>query len=133
MIATAPAAAGAAAPTIAVRPVVLVILDGFGAREPAPDNAISNARMPQWRRLLATSAHGSIDASELHVGLPDGQMGNSEVGHLNLGAGRVVQQDLVRIAERIETGQFFNTDAFRAACAHCASTSSGVAQWNAVV
>ena len=64
-----------------VRPVVLLILDGFGSREAAPDNAISNALMPNWTRLLATSPHTTIDASELHVGLPTGQMGNSEVGH----------------------------------------------------
>jgi 2,3-bisphosphoglycerate-independent phosphoglycerate mutase len=88
------------------RPVVLLILDGFGERPDAPDNAITRARMPHWRALLARCAHGTIDASEMHVGLPDGQMGNSEVGHLNIGAGRVVYQDLTRIDHAIATGEF---------------------------
>jgi 2,3-bisphosphoglycerate-independent phosphoglycerate mutase len=89
-----------------VRPVVLVILDGFGTRDAAPDNAISNARMPHWNALMASAPHTVIDASERRVGLPDGQMGNSEVGHLNIGAGRVVYQDLTRIDHAIETGEF---------------------------
>ena len=62
----------------AVRPVVLVILDGFGCRENAPDNAIARAHAPRWRQLLATCPHTTIDASELRVGLPEGQMGNSD-------------------------------------------------------
>src|SRR5947208_6460857 len=89
-----------------VRPVVLVILDGFGCREDAPDNAISRANMTRWRDLLARSPHTEIDASEFHVGLPRGQMGNSEVGHLNIGAGRVVYQDYTRVDHAIETGEF---------------------------
>ena len=89
-----------------LRPVVLLILDGFGSREAAPDNAISNAAMPNWTTLLATSPHTTIDASELHVGLPGGQMGNSEVGHLNIGAGRVIYQDFTRIDHAIATGEF---------------------------
>ncbi len=90
----------------AVRPVVLLILDGFGCRDDAPDNAITRAHAPNWRRLLATSPHTTIDASELRVGLPEGQMGNSEVGHLNIGAGRVVYQDYTRIDVAIRDGQF---------------------------
>ncbi|HET6802622.1 MAG TPA: 2,3-bisphosphoglycerate-independent phosphoglycerate mutase, partial [Casimicrobiaceae bacterium] len=90
----------------AVRPVVLIILDGFGCREDAPDNAITRADAPNWRRLLATYPHTTIDASELRVGLPEGQMGNSEVGHLNIGAGRVVYQDYTRIDVAIRDGQF---------------------------
>jgi 2,3-bisphosphoglycerate-independent phosphoglycerate mutase len=86
--------------------VVLLILDGFGCREDAPDNAISRARMPRWRELLARYPHTAIDASEHHVGLPDGQMGNSEVGHLNIGAGRVIYQDFTRVDHAIETGEF---------------------------
>ena len=88
------------------RPVVLLILDGFGCRADAPDNAITRARMPNWDRLLASCPHTSIDASELDVGLPAGQMGNSEVGHLNIGAGRVVYQDFTRIDHAIATGEF---------------------------
>ncbi|MET0683047.1 MAG: 2,3-bisphosphoglycerate-independent phosphoglycerate mutase [Casimicrobiaceae bacterium] len=88
------------------RPVALVILDGFGCREATPDNAIARARKPNWDRLLATCPHTAIDASEFAVGLPRGQMGNSEVGHLNMGAGRVVYQDYTRIDRAIETGEF---------------------------
>jgi 2,3-bisphosphoglycerate-independent phosphoglycerate mutase len=85
---------------------VLLILDGFGCRADAPDNAITRANAPNWRRLLATCPHTTIDASELRVGLPEGQMGNSEVGHLNIGAGRVVYQDYTRIDVAIRDGQF---------------------------
>src|SRR5436190_18963823 len=95
----------------AVRPVVLVILDGFGCRPDAPDNAITRARMPNWDRLLATCPHTTIDASELRVGLPHGQMGNSEVGHLNMGAGRVVFQEYTRIERAIQSGDFFRNEA----------------------
>ena len=100
----------------AVRPVVLLILDGFGAREDAPDNPISRAHMPNWRRLLRECPHTTIDASEHHVGLPAGQMGNSEVGHLNIGAGRVVYQDFTRIDQAIATGEFARNPALVGAC-----------------
>src|SRR6185295_1225142 len=106
MIATMTLPATATASSMTPRPVVLLILDGFGSRPDAPDNAITRARMPNWNALLAHYAHGTIDASEMHVGLPDGQMGNSEVGHLNIGAGRVVYQDLTRIDHAIATGEF---------------------------
>ncbi|MGE5090412.1 MAG: 2,3-bisphosphoglycerate-independent phosphoglycerate mutase [Candidatus Levyibacteriota bacterium] len=96
----------AAAARPAVRPVVLLILDGFGCRQDAADNAITRANAPRWRELLATCPHASIDASELRVGLPEGQMGNSEVGHLNIGAGRIVYQDYTRIDVAIRDGQF---------------------------
>ncbi len=100
-----PAATPSATPAID-HPVVLLILDGFGSRGPAPDNAIANARMPRWQSLLDSCPHTTIDASELRVGLPEGQMGNSEVGHLNIGAGRVVFQDFTRIDQAIVTGEF---------------------------
>jgi 2,3-bisphosphoglycerate-independent phosphoglycerate mutase len=90
----------------AVHPVVLLILDGFGCRDDAPDNAITRAVTPRWQSLLETCPHATIDASELRVGLPEGQMGNSEVGHLNIGAGRVVYQDFTRIDVAIRDGQF---------------------------
>ena len=77
----------------------------LGCRDDAPDNAISRAEAPNWRRLLATCPHATIDASELRVGLPEGQMGNSEVGHLNIGAGRVVYQDYTRIDVAIRDGR----------------------------
>jgi 2,3-bisphosphoglycerate-independent phosphoglycerate mutase len=79
------------------RPLVLCILDGWGERPNADDNAISVARTPVWHRLLGRWPHAHLQASEHYVGLPDGQMGNSEVGHTNLGAGRLVMQDLPRI------------------------------------
>ncbi len=102
---------------LAVRPVVLVILDGFGCREPAPDNAIALADKPNWDRLLASCPHTAIDASEFAVGLPRGQMGNSEVGHLNIGAGRVVYQDFTRIDQAIEDGEFARNAALTGAVA----------------
>lgn len=98
------------------KPVLLLILDGWGHREPAPDNAISQANAPNWRKLLADCPHTLIHTSGRAVGLPDGQMGNSEVGHMNLGAGRVVYQDLTRIDVAIEDGSFFhNTELCAAA------------------
>ena len=87
------------------RPVVLCILDGWGERADAPDNAITRAKTPVWHRLMSRWPHAHLDASEHYVGLPDGQMGNSEVGHTNLGAGRVVMQDLPRIDDAIATGK----------------------------
>jgi 2,3-bisphosphoglycerate-independent phosphoglycerate mutase len=99
------------------RPIVLVVLDGFGiGREPAVD-AIRAANMPRWRALLGRWPHASLEASDGAVGLPPGQMGNSEVGHLNLGAGRPVLQDLPRIDAAIEDGSFFERPALVEACA----------------
>jgi 2,3-bisphosphoglycerate-independent phosphoglycerate mutase len=81
--------------------VVLCILDGWGHRENGSDNAISHAKTPHWNDLMAHCSHTLLEASELNVGLPIGQMGNSEVGHMNIGAGRVILQDLPRIDEAI--------------------------------
>jgi 2,3-bisphosphoglycerate-independent phosphoglycerate mutase len=89
-----------------VTPVLLIILDGFGYRPDGEDNAILKARKPNWDRLWNTYPHTTIQTSEAAVGLPSGQMGNSEVGHLNIGAGRVVYQDLTRINLAIEHGDF---------------------------
>jgi 2,3-bisphosphoglycerate-independent phosphoglycerate mutase len=86
------------------RPVVLCILDGWGERPNADDNAISRAETPVWHRLMARWPHSHLEASEHYVGLPDGQMGNSEVGHTNLGAGRIVMQDLPRIDAAVKSG-----------------------------
>lgn len=86
------------------RPVVLAIMDGFGESASPEHNAVANARTPALDALKARFPHGVINASELHVGLPHGQMGNSEVGHMNIGGGRVVMQDLPRIDQAIETG-----------------------------
>ena len=100
------------------RPVVLIVLDGWGYRESSEGNAVRLANTPTWDRLWAKAPRTLLEASGRAVGLPTGQMGNSEVGHLNLGAGRVVMQDLVRITVAIEDGSFFQNDAFLAACAH---------------
>lgn len=95
--------------------MLLLILDGWGYREPAPDNAISVGRTPNWDRLWAESRHGLLDTSGEKVGLPDGQMGNSEVGHMNIGAGRIVYQELTRINKAISEGEFQTNPAFRKA------------------
>src|SRR5262245_3953596 len=87
------------------RPVMLVILDGWGLREETADNAIRLARTPNFDRLWSTCPHALLHTSGSDVGLPDGQMGNSEVGHLNIGAGRIIMQDLPRISHAIATGE----------------------------
>ncbi len=86
------------------RPVVLCILDGWGLREDSQDNAVAQASTPVWDGLVASCPHGSLKASEESVGLPKGQFGNSEVGHMNIGAGRVLYQDLLRINAACEDG-----------------------------
>jgi 2,3-bisphosphoglycerate-independent phosphoglycerate mutase len=96
--------------------VALVVLDGWGLAEPGPGNAISQARTPTFDRLWESYPHTRLSAQGRDVGLPDGQMGNSEVGHLNLGAGAVVKQDLARIDEAIADGAFFENEALLAAC-----------------
>ena len=98
------------------RPVALIVLDGWGYREEKDGNAIALARTPTWDSIWRHPARTLLDASGLRVGLPRGQIGNSEVGHLNLGAGRVVMQDLVRISSAIEDGSFFRNPALLAAC-----------------
>ncbi len=94
-----------------ITPVLLLILDGFGYREDTDSNAILAARKPNWDKLWHDYPHTLIDASEKFVGLPSGQMGNSEVGHLNIGAGRVVYQDLSRVDVDIEDGNFYTNPA----------------------
>ena len=102
------------------RPIVLVVLDGFGiGRDPSAD-AIAAARMPTWRGLLRDWPHATLRASEDAVGLPAGQMGNSEVGHLNLGAGRPVLQDLPRIDAAIADGSFATRPPLIDACRRAA-------------
>src|SRR4029077_17773267 len=94
-------------------PLVLCILDGWGERKDADDNPITRAKTPVWHRLMARWPHAHLQASEHYVGLPDGQMGNSEVGHTNLGAGRVVMQDLPRIDDAIATGKIADMPALQ--------------------
>lgn len=103
-------------------PVILVVLDGWGWRTEREGNAIALAETPVWDRLVAGAPRTLLDASGLAVGLPEGQMGNSEVGHLNLGAGRVVPQDLVRINQSIARGEFRGLDALTGLAAHVRRT-----------
>jgi 2,3-bisphosphoglycerate-independent phosphoglycerate mutase len=98
------------------RPVVLLVLDGWGYRAEREGNAIALASTPIWDALWKSSSRTLLEASGLAVGLPEGQMGNSEVGHLNLGAGRCVPQDIVRISGTIRDGSFFDNEAFRGVC-----------------
>ena len=91
-------------------PLVLLILDGWGYREERDHNAILQAHTPQWDEWWQSKPHMLLDASGRMVGLPAGQMGNSEVGHMHIGAGRVIPQDFTRINESIESGEFFNNE-----------------------
>ena len=100
----------------AQRPVVLVVLDGWGYRPEREGNAVALATTPTWDALWGRQSRTLLAASGLRVGLPEGQMGNSEVGHLNLGAGRVVMQDLVRVDSAVADRSFFHNDALRNAC-----------------
>src|SRR4051812_11774148 len=97
--------------------VVLLVLDGWGYRPEREGNAIAMASTPNWQRLWRSYPRTLLEASGLAVGLPEGQMGNSEVGHLNLGAGRVVPQDLVRISQSIQSGEFYQIPALVDLCA----------------
>jgi 2,3-bisphosphoglycerate-independent phosphoglycerate mutase len=101
---------------MAQRPfVILIVLDGFGCRKEKEWNAIAEAKKPRLDRLFRESAWTTLEASGLAVGLPEGQMGNSEVGHLNMGAGRVVDQDIVRISKSIQSGELLKNDVFASA------------------
>jgi 2,3-bisphosphoglycerate-independent phosphoglycerate mutase len=106
------------------RPLVLMVLDGWGCAPAGPGNAVSLADTPVFDRLLAEYPNGTLEASGPAVGLPPGQMGNSEVGHLNIGAGRVVHQDLTRITKAIADGDFFRNRVLKQACAKAAGRSS---------
>jgi 2,3-bisphosphoglycerate-independent phosphoglycerate mutase len=98
------------------RPVALIVLDGWGYRPDTEGNAIALANTPTWDSIWSRESRTLLEASGLRVGLPKGQMGNSEVGHLNLGAGRVVMQDLVRISSAISDGSFYTNPALLGAC-----------------
>ena len=111
---------GAARP----RPIVLLVLDGFGLGHSPDADAIAAAPMPRWRALVAAWPHSVLRASEDAVALPKGQMGNSEVGHLNLGTGRPVLQDLPRIDAAIDDGTFFTRPALVDACRRAATAGS---------
>jgi 2,3-bisphosphoglycerate-independent phosphoglycerate mutase len=100
----------------APKPVLLLILDGWGHRDDTAHNAIALARLPNWNALLRECPHSLVETHGLAVGLPDGQMGNSEVGHMNIGSGRIVYQDLTRIDAAIADGSFAGNAALLSAC-----------------
>jgi 2,3-bisphosphoglycerate-independent phosphoglycerate mutase len=108
------------------RPLALIILDGWGYREEKDANAIAAAHKPNWNHLWATCTHTLISGCGRCVGLPDGQMGNSEVGHLNMGAGRIVHQDLTRIDLAIENGEFFTNPVLTDAIQHAIKTHKAI-------
>ncbi len=101
---------------VPVPSLALVVLDGWGLAPPGPGNAISQAATPNFDDLWSRFPHSTLSASGRDVGLPEGQMGNSEVGHLNLGAGAVVRQDLTRIDDAVADGSFFDNPVLKAAC-----------------
>ena len=101
------------------KPTVLMILDGYGLNSKVEGNAIAEAKTPVMDRLMAEYPFVRGNASGMAVGLPDGQMGNSEVGHLNMGAGRIVYQELTRITKEIEDGTFFENKALLKAVDNC--------------
>ncbi|ANY66318.1 2,3-bisphosphoglycerate-independent phosphoglycerate mutase [Paenibacillus algorifonticola] len=104
-------------------PVALIILDGFGLRDDVTGNAVAQAKKPNYDRYWSTYPHTQLTASGEAVGLPDGQMGNSEVGHLNIGAGRIVYQDLTRISKSIRDGEFFDNETLLGAVRHAKANS----------
>lgn len=106
------------------KPTVLLIMDGFGLAPAGPENAISCAKTPNLDKLFAECPNTQLQASGLDVGLPAGQMGNSEVGHTNIGAGRVVYQDLPRISNAVEDGSFFENAAYKSAMDECVRTGA---------
>jgi len=108
------------------RPTLLMILDGYGISQNSPGNAIANADKKNIDRLFSEFPNTTIGASGMDVGLPDGQMGNSEVGHLNIGAGRVVYQELTKITKEIKEGTFFENTALNAAMDHALKNDSAL-------
>ncbi len=107
-------------------PTTLIIMDGFGIEAPSATNAVVNTPTPNLDKIFADCPHSRLSASGLDVGLPEGQMGNSEVGHTNIGAGRVVFQDLPHISRDIETGEFFRNPAYLEAMENCREWGSAL-------
>ena len=111
---------------MAKKPVMLMILDGFGIAPKSDGNAVEAAHKPNYNRLMAQYPSTQLQASGLFVGLPDGQMGNSEVGHLNIGAGRIIYQELTRITKEIEEGGFFKNEALTLAVENAKKNNSAL-------
>ena len=108
------------------KPTVLMILDGYGLNDKVEGNAVAQAKTPVMDKLMAECPFVKGNASGLAVGLPDGQMGNSEVGHLNMGAGRIVYQELTRITKSIQDGDFFQIPEFLTAIENCKKHDSAL-------
>ena len=108
------------------KPVVLMILDGYGLNEKTEGNAVAQGKTPVMDELMRTCPFVKGNASGMAVGLPDGQMGNSEVGHLNMGAGRIVYQELTRITKEIMDGSFFTNEALLKAVNNCKKNNSAL-------
>ena len=111
---------------MAKKPVMLMILDGFGLAPKSEGNAVEAANKPNFDRLMEKYPSTQLQASGLHVGLPDGQMGNSEVGHLNIGAGRIIYQELTRITKEIKEGGFFKNEALTLAVNNAKENNSAL-------
>ncbi len=111
------------------KPVVLMVLDGYGLNDRTEGNAIAMAKTPVMDKLMAECPFVEGAASGLAVGLPDGQMGNSEVGHMNIGAGRIIYQDLTRITKAIEDGDFFENKGLLKAMENCKKNDSDLHLW----
>lgn len=112
--------------TMAKKPIALIILDGFGLNDAVEGNAIKAAKKPNIDKYFANYPHTILYASGMSVGLPEGQMGNSEVGHTNIGAGRVVYQELTRITKSIDDGDFFSNPALMGAIENCKKNNSAL-------
>ncbi|MBR5597662.1 MAG: 2,3-bisphosphoglycerate-independent phosphoglycerate mutase, partial [Lachnospiraceae bacterium] len=108
------------------KPTVLMILDGYGLNSKDSGNAVAQAKTPVMDKLMAECPFVKGNASGMAVGLPDGQMGNSEVGHLNMGAGRIVYQELTRITKEIQDGTFFENPALLEAVENCKANDSAL-------
>ena len=111
------------------KPTVLMILDGYGLNEKTEGNAIAMAKTPVMDKLMSEYPCVKGNASGLAVGLPDGQMGNSEVGHLNIGAGRIIYQELTRITKSIQDGDFFENAEMLEAIENCKKNNSDLHVW----
>lgn len=114
------------------KPVVLMILDGYGLNDKVEGNAVREANTPVMDRLMKEYPFVRGNASGMAVGLPDGQMGNSEVGHLNMGAGRIVYQELTRITKEIQDGDFFKNPALLSAVENCKKNDSALHMYGLV-
>jgi bisphosphoglycerate-independent phosphoglycerate mutase (AlkP superfamily) len=112
------------------KPTVLMILDGYGLNDKCEANAVCEGKTPVMDQLMSQCPFVKGNASGMAVGLPEGQMGNSEVGHLNMGAGRIVYQELTRITKEIQDGDFFKNEALLAAVKNAKENNSALHLWD---